>query len=36
MNNKNTRDLSWFKPLHGGNSPTSSEMILKKNKGYKR
>jgi hypothetical protein len=27
-------DLSWFKVLLGGNSPTSSGMILKMNRGY--
>jgi hypothetical protein len=27
-------DLSWFKPLLGGNSPTSSGLILKMNKVY--
>jgi hypothetical protein len=26
--------LSWFKPLLGGNSPTSSGLILKMNSGY--
>jgi hypothetical protein len=26
--------LSWFKPLPGGNSPTSSSLILKMNSGY--
>jgi hypothetical protein len=27
-------DLSWFMPLLGGNSPMSSGVILKMNKGY--
>jgi hypothetical protein len=27
-------DLSWFKSLLGGNSPTSSDLILKMNSGY--
>jgi hypothetical protein len=27
-------DLSWFKSLLGGNSPTSSSLILKMNKCY--
>jgi hypothetical protein len=35
MNNNHTRDISWFRPLLGGNSPTSSEIILKKNKCHK-
>jgi hypothetical protein len=26
--------LSWFRPLLGGNSPTSSGLILKMNSGY--
>jgi hypothetical protein len=26
--------LSWFKPLLGGNSPTSINLILKMNSGY--
>jgi hypothetical protein len=26
--------LSWFRPLPGGNSPTSSGLILKMNSGY--
>jgi hypothetical protein len=29
-------DLSWFRPLLGGNSPMSSDLILKMNKCYKR
>jgi hypothetical protein len=28
-------DLSWFKPLLSGNSPMSSGLILKMNRGYK-
>jgi hypothetical protein len=28
-------DLSWFRPLLGGNSPTSSGLILKMNRCYK-
>jgi hypothetical protein len=28
-------DLSWFRPLLEGNSPTSSGLILKMNIGYK-
>jgi hypothetical protein len=28
-------DLSWFRSLLGGNSPTSSGLILKMNKCYK-
>jgi hypothetical protein len=27
--------LSWFRHLHGGNSPTSSSLILKMNMCYK-
>jgi hypothetical protein len=27
-------NLSWFRPLLGGNSPTSSGLILKMNSGY--
>jgi hypothetical protein len=28
-------DLSWFRPLLGGNSPTSNGLILKMNMCYK-
>jgi hypothetical protein len=28
-------DLSWFRPLLRGNSPTSSDLVLKMNKCYK-
>jgi hypothetical protein len=28
-------DLSWFRPLLKGNSPTSSDLILKMNRCYK-
>jgi hypothetical protein len=28
-------NLSWFRPLLGGNSPTSSGLILKMNSDYK-
>jgi hypothetical protein len=28
LTNKNTEDLSWFRPLGGGNSPTFSGLIL--------
>jgi hypothetical protein len=31
MNYKAHDDLSWFKPLFGGNSPTSNGLILKMN-----
>jgi hypothetical protein len=34
MNYKAHYDLSWFRPLHGGNSPMSSGLILKMNNGY--
>jgi hypothetical protein len=34
MNYKAHYDLSWFKPLLKGNSPTSSGLILKMNRGY--
>jgi hypothetical protein len=35
VNYKAHGDLSWFKPLLGGNSPTSSGLILKMNMYYK-
>jgi hypothetical protein len=35
VNNKADNDLSWFKPLFGGNSPTSNGLVLKMNKCYK-
>jgi hypothetical protein len=35
MNYKTHNDLSWFIPLLGGNSPTSSGLILKMNTYYK-
>jgi hypothetical protein len=35
MNYKAHGDLSWFRPLLGGNSPTSSGLILKMNMCYK-
>jgi hypothetical protein len=28
-------DISWFRPLLGGNSPTSCGLILKMNRSYK-
>jgi hypothetical protein len=34
MNYKAHYSLSWFRPLLGGNSPTSSDLILKMNSGY--
>jgi hypothetical protein len=34
MNYKAQYGLSWFRPLLGGNSPTSSGLILKMNSGY--
>jgi hypothetical protein len=34
VNYKAHYDLSWFRPLLGGNSPTSSGLILKMNNGY--
>jgi hypothetical protein len=34
MNNKAHGDLSWFRPLLGGNSPTSNDLILKKSMCY--
>jgi hypothetical protein len=33
-NYKSHYSLSWFRPLLGGNSPTSSGLILKMNSGY--
>jgi hypothetical protein len=35
VNYKVHNDLSWFRPLLGGNSPTSSGLILKMNMCYK-
>jgi hypothetical protein len=35
VNYKAHNDLSWSRPLLGGNSPTSSDLILKMNKCYK-
>jgi hypothetical protein len=35
MNYEAHYDLSWFRPLLGGNSPTSSSLILKMNRYYK-
>jgi hypothetical protein len=35
VNYKTHYGLSWFRPLFGGNSPTSSDFILKMNSGYK-
>jgi hypothetical protein len=35
VNNEAHSDLSWFKPLLGGNSPTPSGCILKMNMCYK-
>jgi hypothetical protein len=34
MNYKANYGLSWFRPLLGGNSPTSSKLRLKMNNGY--
>jgi hypothetical protein len=34
VNYKAHYSLSWFRPLLGGNSPTSSGLILKVNSGY--
>jgi hypothetical protein len=34
VNYKAYYGLSWFRPLHRGNSPTSSSLILKMNIGY--
>jgi hypothetical protein len=34
MNYKAQYGLSWFGPLHGGNSPTCSSLISKMNNGY--
>jgi hypothetical protein len=34
VNYKAHYDLSWFRPLLGGNSPISSDLILKINRGY--
>jgi hypothetical protein len=34
VNYKAQYDLSWFNLLLGGNSPTSSGLILKMNNGY--
>jgi hypothetical protein len=34
VNYKAHYSLSWFMPLFGGNSPTSSGLILKMNSGY--
>jgi hypothetical protein len=35
MNYKAHGDLSWIRPLHGGNSPTFGGLIFKMNKCYK-
>jgi hypothetical protein len=35
MNYKEHNDLSWFRPLLGGNSSRSSDLILKMNMCYK-
>jgi hypothetical protein len=35
VNYKAHNGLSWFRPLHGGNNPTSSGLILKMNMCYK-
>jgi hypothetical protein len=35
VNNEAPNDLSWFRPLFRGNSPTSSGLILKMNMCYK-
>jgi hypothetical protein len=34
VNYKAYYDLFWFMPLLGGNSPASSDLILKMNKDY--
>jgi hypothetical protein len=34
MNYKAHYDLSWFRPLLRGNSPTSNDLILKMNRSY--
>jgi hypothetical protein len=34
VNYKAHYDLSWFRNLLGGNSPTSSGLMLKMNNGY--
>jgi hypothetical protein len=34
MNYKAQYNLSWFRPLLGGNSPTLGGFILKMNRGY--
>jgi hypothetical protein len=34
VNYKAHYDLSWFRPLLEGNSPTSSDLIFKMNRGY--
>jgi hypothetical protein len=34
VNYKAHYDFSWSRPLLGGNSPTSSGLILKMNSGY--
>jgi hypothetical protein len=36
VNYKTYNDLSWFRPLLGGNNPTSSGPILKMNRYYNR
>jgi hypothetical protein len=36
VNYKTHYDLSWFRPLLEGNSPTSNDLILKMNRGYNR
>jgi hypothetical protein len=36
VNNEAHSDLSLLKPLRGGNSPTSSDLILKMNLCYKK
>jgi hypothetical protein len=35
VNYKAHNDLSWFRPFLGGNTPTSSGLILKMNRCYK-
>jgi hypothetical protein len=35
VNYKAHNDLSWFRPILGGNSPTSSGLFLKVNRCYK-
>jgi hypothetical protein len=35
MNYKAHNDLSWFRPLLGGNNHTSSGLILKTSRSYK-